>query len=161
MASTETVQGLSQEARDLWVQSYQGEVLGEAYFGHAAGQTEDAQQRAKLEALTALERCTKALLAPSLARLGLPTDPDPAVLEQAGAAAWFDYGAMVQALPAITGRYLGIYTRLRDLVEPVDAPVVDQLIAHELALELFARRELAGEGDRSLEPIDALSHVTR
>jgi hypothetical protein len=161
MASTETVPGLSQEAKDLWVRSYQGEILGEAYFGQAASQVDDVEQRAKLEVLTTLERCTKELLAPSLRRLGISTDADPAILEQAanGARA-IDYDALVRALPAITGQYLGLYARLRQLVDPVDASVVDQLIAHEMALELFARRELAGERAQSLEPIRALSHVT-
>jgi hypothetical protein len=46
------------------------------------------------------------------------------------------------------------------LAGPADAHVVDQLIAHELALEVFMRREQAGQKDTSLEPIKALAHVT-
>lgn len=41
-----------------------------------------------------------------------------------------------------------------------EANTVDQVIAHEMALELLARRELAGETETSLEAIRALAPVT-
>ncbi len=160
MATTETTPKISEEAVDLWVKSYQGEVLGEAYFGHMAEHTEDPVHKAKLEVLTTLERCTKELLAPSMERLGISTVPDPAILDNVAKGTNFDYPGMIKGLPGVTGQYLAYYARLRTLVEPRDGSVVDLLIAHEMALELFARREAAGEVDGSLEPIKALSHVT-
>jgi hypothetical protein len=160
MATTETTPEVSEEAVELWVKSYQGEVLGEAYFGHMAEHIDDPVHKAKLEVLTTLERCTKELLAPSMERLGISTVPDPTIAENVVKGTFFDYEGMINVLPGITGQYLGYYTRLRQLVEPRDASVVDLLIAHELALELFARREAAGELESSLEPIKALSHVT-
>jgi hypothetical protein len=114
-----------------------------------------------LEALATLERCTKELLAPSMERLGIPTDPDEATLEVAKAlSAEYDYPAMVSSLPAVTGEYLGYYSRLRELVDEKDSGAINLLIAHEMALELFARRESAGETETSLDPIRALPHVT-
>lgn len=159
MLDSETV--VSQEAVDLWVKSFQGEVLGEAYFTRMSEVADDPDEKAKLEALATLERCTKDLLAPSMVRLGIPTDPDEATLEVADAlAADYDYPAMIASLPAVTGEYLGYYTSLRALVDEQDAGAVNLLIAHEMALELFARREVAGEKDTSLDPIRALPHVS-
>lgn len=64
-------------------------------------------------------------------------------------------------MTTVTGaEYLGYYGRLRELVGPEDAHTVDLLISHELALEVFARREASGETDRSLQAIRALAHVT-
>ena len=160
MATTETPAQITREAVELWNRSYQGEVLGEAYFGHMAANAPDPGQRSKLEALTALERCTKELIAAAMGRLGLPAEPDPAVLEHVAQGADFDFHRMISMLPPVTADYLATYTRLRQLVGPEEASTVDQVIAHEMALELFARRELDGESEYSLEPIRALSHVT-
>jgi hypothetical protein len=152
---------VSQEAVDLWSKSFQGEVLGEAYFSRMSQMATDPKEKEKLEALATLERCTKELLVPSMDRLGISTDPDQGAVEVANAlAAEYDYPAMLGSLPTVTGEYLGYYSRLRELVDEQDAGAVNLLIAHEMALELFARRESAGESETSLDPIRALPHVS-
>jgi hypothetical protein len=40
---------------------------------------------------------------------------------------------MLETFIGAAAGYLGRYSRLRSLVEPSDASIVDQLIAHELA----------------------------
>jgi hypothetical protein len=157
---TDPVTVTSDEAVRLWVESYQGEVLGEAYFAGMAERITDPALREKIELLTCLERSTKELLEPVIKRLGVPAEPDQAVVDAAGNVTDVEYLPMLKTFVAAAAEYLGRYTRLRSLVEPPDASIVDQLIAHELAFELFARRELAGEDDNSTEPIRALSHVT-
>jgi hypothetical protein len=158
---TDPVKATSDEAVRLWVESYQGEVLGEAYFAGMVERVTDPAVREKIEMLRCLERSTKELLEPVIRRLGVPAEPDEAMLNAAGNVTDdVEYLPMLKAFVAAAAEYLGRYTRLRSLVEPPDAPIVDQLIAHELAFELFARRELAGENDNSTEPIRALSHVT-
>jgi hypothetical protein len=157
---TDPVSATSNDAVRLWVESYQGEVLGEMYFARVAELITDPGQRAKIELLTCLERCTKELLEPVIRRLGIPADPDQATVDAVGKVTDVEYQPMLETFVAAAAEYLGRYTRLRSLVEPSDASIVDQLIAHELAFELFARRELAGENDTSAEPIHALSHVT-
>lgn len=151
---------ITQEAVDLWVKSYQGEVFGEAYFSHMAEHTSDPERRAKLEALTVLERCTKELLEPCMERLGISTAPDQSILDGVASSTDYEYQAMLEAIPVFTAEYLGYYGRLRQLVDPQDAGDANLLIAHELALELFARREMAGDTHTSLEPIRALPHVS-
>jgi hypothetical protein len=158
---TDQVNAPSDEAIRLWVESYQGEVLGEAYFAGMAQRVTDPMLREKIDLLACLERSTKELLEPVIRRLGVSAEPDPAVLDAAGNVTDVEYLPMLKSFVTAAAEYLGRYTRLRSLVEPSDASIVDQLIAHELAFELFARRELAGESDNSTEPIHALSHVTR
>ena len=46
---------LSQEAVDLWVKSFQGEVLGEAYFSRMSEMAEAPNEKHKLQALASLE----------------------------------------------------------------------------------------------------------
>jgi hypothetical protein len=157
---TDPVSATADEAVRLWVESYQGEVLGEAYFAGMAGRITDPVLRAKIDLLTCLERSTKELLEPVIRRLGVAAEPDQAMVDAAGSVTDVQYLPMLKSFVGAAAEYLGRYTRLRSLVEPSDAPIVDQLIAHELAFELFARRELAGENDTSTEPIRALSHVT-
>lgn len=155
-----TVGNRSQEETELWIKAYQGEVLGEAYFAAMVDRAADAEQRTKLLALVALERETKELLAPSLQRLGLPTEPDPSILAFVRGMTDFDYSGMLDFVPAAAAEYLVSYARLRELCGPEEEGVVNLLIAHELALEVFMRREKAGLVDISLQPIVALPHVT-
>ena len=149
----------STEETELWVKAYQGEVFGEAYFARMAEHTADPDRRVKVEALATLERRTKELLEPALSRLGLRTDADRNLAAMVSGGADFDYDQMLVSVPPLAAEYLLSYARLRRLVAPEDFHVVDQLIAHELALELFAFRERAGDIERSLEPIRALVHV--
>lgn len=160
MTVTRAAHGVEREQAELWEKSFQGEVLGEAYFVLMAEHTPEPDRRAKLEALAVLERCTKEMLARPMARLGLSTESDPDVLDGAAAVVDFDYQSMLRALPQLAAAYLGYYRRLRELVDPEDHAVADALIAHEMALELFAWRELSEESDASLDPVRALSHVT-
>lgn len=150
----------TQEETELWVKAYQGEVLGEAYFAALADRAEDGDQKTKLLALVALERGTKELLAPSLERLGLPIEPDQSMLDFVNGLTDFDYSAMLDSVPAVAADYLVSYGRLRELCAPEDEGVVNLVIAHELALEVFMRREKAGLTETSLQAIEVLPHVT-
>ena len=97
---------------------------------------------------------------PVLKRLGISAEPDPAILAGVAAGNDFDYHHMLEIVPPVAAEFLESYVQLRALAGAEDVAVVDRLIAHELALELFAMRELAGDTERSLQPIRALAHVT-
>ncbi|HZT64367.1 MAG TPA: hypothetical protein VFA11_01120 [Acidimicrobiales bacterium] len=159
-ATAETGQDTPAEESSLWVKSFQGEVLGEAYFSRLAQLAADVEQRAKLEALAALERCTKEMLVPHLQRLGLSTEADQAIVEGVAAVDHYDWATMLSGLLPVVADYLACYSRLRQIVAEEDARAAELLIAHEMALELFARRELAGDHASSLEPIRALPHFS-
>lgn len=156
---TDQVESTRQEVIDLWIKVFQGEALGEAYFARMTQLATDAGERAKLAALVTLERSTKELLIPYMEAYGISTTPDTQMLDAIASTTAYDYQDMLSTIPALAAEYLDHYCRLRALVPADDAAVVDSLIAHELALELFMRRELAGETETSLVPIRALAHV--
>src|SRR5450755_3840311 len=55
---------------ELWVECYQGELLGEALFGLLAERGQDPERCHQLEVLTLLERATKELAEPLFERQG-------------------------------------------------------------------------------------------
>jgi len=151
-------QSLDEEAAELWTKCYQAEIYGETYFEQLLARTKNVEVREKVKALAAVERSTKEILAGPMERLGLSTEPDPSVVAEARANT-ADYEGTLRAVPAGAAEFLRHYARLRQLADQRDLHTVDCLIAHELAVELFARRELAGDSGNSLQPIEVLAHV--
>jgi hypothetical protein len=143
----------------LWVRAYQGEVLGEALFERIADTLDDPALASKMRVLSTLERKTKEAIAPSLRRAGLPTDPDPAMLTLADALAegvsWADFLA---ATESITAEFIPLYERIGEL-DPAERLASELLVAHEAALRAFARAELDGNPEHSLDAIEALPHM--
>jgi hypothetical protein len=145
----------------LWVKAYQGEVLGEALFDRMADQIDDADHKAKMRVLAELERRTKEAVAPALERAGLPTQPDDESLETAEALAgaadtpWKD---LLATFEPITSQFCAMYRHIGEL-DPSERAASDLLVAHELALRAFARAEIDGDTDTSLDQINALAHM--
>jgi len=147
---------------ELWIRAYQGEVLGELLFGGIAEQLADPDQAARMRVVATLERRTKEATAPALERAGVPTDPDPemeatatALLPGALAMTWID---LMRTIGPITEQYIPLYQRIGEL-SPTERETSDLLVAHEEALRAFARAEIAGDQESSLEPIRALAHM--
>jgi hypothetical protein len=147
----------------LWIKAYQGEVSGEVVFGGLAGRTDDPDHRQKLEMLCLLEARTKKALVPAMERNGLSTDPDrqtvtdaEALAEAAGSLAWAD---LMGAVEPITTQFLALYRRIVELAAADDRAEAELLVAHEEAIQEFARRELTGRGADSMASITALPHM--
>jgi hypothetical protein len=158
-----SVFSLDDDLSALWVKAYQGEVSGEALFGGIGARTDDPDHRRKWEVLRVLEARTREACVEAMERHGLPTEPDPEVVSaseaqaEAGAAlAWAD---LMGFFEPITTEFLAVYRRIGELSE-TDRAESDLLVAHEEALREFARRELAGRTDDSLELIEALPHMS-
>ncbi len=149
----------------LWVQAYQGEVLGELLFERLASLLDDrseTEHAGSMRVLATLERRTKEEVAPALTRAGIPTAPDQEQLDLAVALAegsvemsWED---LMSATVAITGQFLPLYRRIGEL-DPSEHDVAELLVAHEEALRDFARAELAGRTSSSLNQVRALRHM--
>lgn len=155
---------MTSDADRLWIDSYQGEVLGEALFGLLAARQDDPERRHQLEVLTRLEGSTKELAEPVLERRGLgPGDTAASVAsakELADAlvdAAWEDF---LGSIEPVTVQFLAMYRQLVELATDDDErDVAERYVAHELALVSFARRALGQEEGPPLERILALPHV--
>ena len=143
----------------LWIQAYQGEVLGEALFTRIANQLDDSGRADKIRTLSKLERRTKEAIAPALTRAGLSVEPDPEMLTLADTLAqgvtWEDFLA---ATGPITAQFIPLYQRIGEL-DPSEQESSDLLVAHEAALRAFAVAELAGDTTTSLDHINALAHM--
>ena len=152
-------------ASELWVESYQGEVLGEALFSWMADHEEDPERRNQLEVLTLLERSTKQLAEPLFERKALDRGDTAATLKTAGELAdvvanitWEEFLASIQP---VADQFLLKYRELVALAaDDLEREIAQLYVAHELALAAFARRALGKESGEPLELILALPHVT-
>ena len=151
-------------ASELWVESYQGEVLGETLFGSLAGRQEDPGRRRQLEVLTLLERTTRELAEPVFDRRGLDRGDTPATVaaanELADAVAGITWEEFLASILPVTDEFLVKYHQLVDLaVDDVERGIAEAYVAHEQALAAFARRGLGQEAGEPLQLILALPHV--
>ena len=159
---------------ELWVESYQGEVLGEALFGLLAERQQNPTHRAQLEILALLERATKDLAEPVLERRALDRGDTASTIATARQsadvlgdlmqglnegldAAWRQF---LESFEPVISQFLAKYRELVELAGDDDERAVAQAYCeHELALAAFARRALGDEEGEPLAKILALPHV--
>jgi hypothetical protein len=149
---------------ELWVESYQGEVLGEALFGQMAERQQEPERRHQLEVLTLLERATKELAEPVFESNGFDRGDTAATLvtarELADALAGISWEDFLASIEPITVEFLAKYRQLVELaIDDGERQVAEAYVNHELALAAFARRALEQETGDPLEMIFALPHV--
>ncbi len=154
----------SRDADQLWLESYQGEVLGEALFARLAEREEDPEHRHQLDVLALLERKTKELAEPVLARRGLDAGDSSASLSTADQLAdglrgtsWEDF---LGSFEPVISQFLAKYRQLADWASDDDErSVAEAYVAHEQALAAFVRRSLGEEPGEPLAEILRLPHV--
>jgi len=151
-------------ASELWVESYQGEVLGEALFGALAERQQDAGRRHQLQVLTLLETATKQLADPVFESKQLDRGDTAATLvaaaELAEALSGISWEEFLGSFEGITNEFLAKYRQLVELAtDDAERQVAEAYVAHEEALAAFARRALGSEPGEPLELILALPHV--
>lgn len=146
------------EADALWLESYRGEVLGEAYFSRMAQLASAPEERRKIGHLVRLERSTREMLEPWLRRRALPTDAGGDITAATADIQAYDWRAMLEGVRPVAASYLAKYRQLAELVDEDERAPVEALIAHESALDTFCRMELEGSGGDSLGAIESLPH---
>ena len=133
---------------------YQGEVLGEAFSSRALGLETDPMLRYKWGCLLQLETETKARLRPFIARLGLSIEEADvssqvdAAFESWAGKSWREH---MEELVGITDFYLGKFRELEAAAPADERAVASAMVKHETAINVFARRELAGDSDHSVD----------
>jgi hypothetical protein len=148
----------------LWVESYQGEVLGEALFGAMADREENPEHRHQLEVLTLLERSTKELAEPVFETRGLDRGDTERTLataaELAAALAGVSWDDFLRSIEPVTQEFLAKYRELVELApDDAERAIAEAYVDHELALAAFAHRALGEESGDPLQLILALPHV--
>ena len=152
----------SDEFRDAVIELYQGEILGEVLFEDMLAFYDEPSHAHKIASLLQLETETKARLRPLVLRLGI----DPAELE-ASRESGHKFAENLKGLNWKTAM-----AQLRDGVRPYAeryreiigiAPreyqaIAASMVSHEEALLRFTELEVAGETERSLDPVNAQLH---
>ena len=135
---------------------YQGEVLGEALLGRWLELESDPVRRYKWATMQQLETETKARLRPFLMRLGLPivqNDVSAQVEEYSKGFADKSWVELMELGADISGRYLQKFREIEAAAPDGDRQVVHSMVVHEAALCEFAKRELAGDANHSLDAV--------
>ena len=146
MAST------SKEYRDGILSAWQGEQWGREFFELLAAATDDADRRSKWEVLAELERATGDTLAPLVAddaSAEKRADMDAA----ATAYAALPHAEALQQMMTLVEPAIERFRELLDMAPEEHRVAVQILFDHEVAIEQFAKRELAGDTATSLDPV--------
>ena len=146
MAST------SKEYRDGILSAWQGEQWGREFFELLAAATDDADRRSKWEVLAELERATGDTLAPLVAddaSAEKRADMDAA----AAAYAALPHAEALQQMMTLVEPAIERFRELLDMAPEEHREAVQILFDHEVAIEQFAKRELAGDTETSLDPV--------
>jgi hypothetical protein len=138
---------------------YQGEVLGEAFFGRCVELENDSVRRYKWANLQQLETETKAKLRPYLMRLGLSiaqSDVSEQVAQFTDGFAAKPWQEHMQMIAEVTDFYLGKFREIAAAAPSEERDMAHAMIAHETALNNFAKRELAGDENALADVIGQL-----
>jgi acyl-CoA reductase-like NAD-dependent aldehyde dehydrogenase len=151
-------------APELWVEAYQGEVLGETLFGLLAQREADPVRRHQLEMLTLLERSTKELAEPVFEMGRFDRGDTAATVESAAelaeAVSAMSWSEFLESFEPVTKQFLAKYRELVELsADETECRIAEAYVAHEEALAAFARRALGDEDGEPLQLILALPHV--
>ncbi|PKP97749.1 MAG: hypothetical protein CVT74_13125 [Alphaproteobacteria bacterium HGW-Alphaproteobacteria-13] len=135
---------------------YQGELFGEGVFAAYYAAETDPGRKLKLANLLQLETETKARLRPFLVKLGLDLaekDISAVIKNFADAYPAKSWKEHMQELAHTTEEYLGKFKEVEAHTSGYERQMAHVMVTHEAALLNFARLELAGEGDRSLDDV--------
>jgi hypothetical protein len=147
----------------MWVESYQGEVIGEVVFSTLAEDEEDDERRAQLFVLARLERVTKELAQPVFERqgfdrgdIGVAADVGAQLAEVGASISWEDFLGSVESVAL---QFLDKYLLLVELApDEFERDIAKAYVAHEEALLAFVDRALGREEGDPLQAILAVPH---
>ena len=137
---------------------YRSEVTGEALFNTAAALTFSAN-KAKWLTLAALERQTRLRYLDFVAEQpGAARFPAGSLLLGYGFGVLFGlmpWRAAMNMLQSGTTPLIEVFTRLDEHADENSKAFFDYVLQHELAIDAFARAELAGKPN-AIEPVESL-----
>lgn len=140
-------------------EAFQGEVTGEAMFDALADKFEDASDRYKMRVLAQLERETKELVRPLVAKLGGDTNESAGArttgVSQAAALATMPRAKFLHIFRREVAKFVAAFQVLESAGPAEDAAILAGLTRHEQALHAFS------EAEHSDNPADSLAPVIR
>ena len=142
----------SKEYRDGILSAWQGEQWGREFFELLAAATDNADRRAKWQVLAELERATGDTLAPLVAA-DASAEERPNLGAAAAAYGALPYAEALQRMMTLVEPAIERFRELLHMAPEEHREAMQILLDHEVAIEQFAKRELAGETEASLHPV--------
>lgn len=145
------------EFRSGFLEMYQGELVGEAFFSELTKRYEDPDQRYKLATLLQLETETAARLRPAVLELGLELsylDEYRRMCEQfLEACEGMDWDRFMVFFEEAVAPFVERYAEIAKTAPPEFRDLAQSMVAHEQAIQTFARLECSGDSERSLDDV--------
>lgn len=139
---------------------FQGEVMGEALGVALAEAAQDPVHSQKWRFVEQLERETKGRIRATLEALGESVEEDPE--KRAEGKSWGERfaklpwsEAMDELKPALE-KYIRYFEKHEKTAPPDGLAIAQQITRHERALLEFTLREIEGQTDSSVEPVERL-----
>jgi hypothetical protein len=149
MSSAEFKKGL--------LEQYQGELIGEVFFSELTKQYSSLGHRYKLATLLQLETETAARLRPTALDLGVDLFYLDRYREMGKeflkSCEGMDWNSLVAHLEAVVEPFVKRYAEIADIAPPEYKDLADSMVVHEKSIQTFARLELAGDSERSLDAV--------
>jgi len=139
------------------LEEYQGELLGEVFFSELAKRFESRQHQYKLATLLQLETETAARLRPTALEFGLDLfyrdeyrEMGDEFLKSCEGMDWKD---LMTLLGTAVEPFVKRYIEIAEIAPPEYKDLADSMVVHEKAIQTFARLELSGDAEHSLDDV--------
>ena len=136
---------------------YQGELVGQAFFSEVTKRYEDPDHRYKLATLLQLETETAARLRPAVLELGLELsylDEYRRMCEEfLKACEGMDWARFMVFFEEAVGPFVERYAEIAEMAPPEYRDLAESMVAHERAIQTFARLECSGDSERSIDDV--------
>ena len=137
---------------------YSSEIFGEKISLAMLPWAKSSEERWKLGTIAQLETETKARLRPFLVKHGISiaeqdvSGPVAELLPVLTAGTWTDF---VRGMNSDLQRFLDVFKKIEEIGPEEDRDILHSMVVHEQALITFTERELAGDGEHSLDDVIA------
>ncbi len=139
------------------LEEYQGELIGEMFFSELAKRFESRQHQYKLATLLQLETETAARLRPTALEFGLDLfyrdeyrEMGEGFLKSCEGMDWKD---LMTLLETAVEPFVKRYIEIAEIAPPEYEDLADSMVVHEKAIQTFARLELSGDAENSLDDV--------
>jgi hypothetical protein len=139
------------------LEEYQGELIGEVFFSELTKQFESPQHQYKLATLLQLETETAARLRPTALEFGVDLSYLDEYREMGEeflkSCEGMDWNGLMTHLETVVEPYVKRYSEIAEIAPPEYKDVADSMVVHEASIRTFARLELSGDTEHSLDVV--------
>ena len=139
------------------LEEYQGELVGEVFFSELTRRFESRQHQYKLATLLQLETETASRLRPTALELGVDLFYRDEYREMGEeflkSCEGMDWKELMTLLETAVEPFVKRYIEIAEIAPPEYKDLADSMVVHEKAIQTFARLELSGDAQHSLDDV--------